>query len=83
MEVLLTIELYQQWAKSQSGKEVRCVYCRTPWQGDEEAIKRIVNGKGNVNEEGYMNVAGELGLSGARDYSTYHPNWVRQQLGYW
>ncbi len=59
------------------------MYCRTPWQGDEEAMKRIAKGKKAVNEEGYVNVADELGLSGERDYSTYHPFWVRQQFGEW
>ncbi len=57
------------------------MYCRTPWQkGDEESV-RMVKGKGKVNEEGYVNVGGELGLSGERDYSTYHPYWVRRQFG--
>ncbi|KAL9125330.1 MAG: hypothetical protein Q9217_005450 [Psora testacea] len=79
---------FEQWAKSQGGREVRCVYCRTPWQGDEEQIKRICRDKAkggprSVNGEGYVNVAQELGMSGARDYSTYHQHWVRRQgLGY-
>ena len=47
------------------------MYCRTPWQGDEEQIIRICrdkarNGVAGVNGEGYVNVASELGLSGAR-----------------
>ncbi|KAK4694014.1 hypothetical protein P7C71_g3489, partial [Lecanoromycetidae sp. Uapishka_2] len=75
---------FEQWVKSQAGKEVRCVYCRTPWQGDEDSLKRIKNAGGKVNGEGYVNVAEELGLSGARDYSTYHQHWVRRQgLGYY
>lgn len=37
-----------------------------------------------VNGDGYVNVASELGISGARDYSTYHQYWVRQQgFGYY
>lgn len=37
-----------------------------------------------VNNDGYVNVASELGISGARDYSTYHQQWVRQQgMGYY
>ncbi|MDI1487209.1 MAG: hypothetical protein OHK93_006478 [Ramalina farinacea] len=64
-------ECFEQWAKSQAGKEVRCVYCRTPWQGDEEQMMRICRDKARkgvagVNGEGYVNVASELGLSGAR-----------------
>lgn len=72
---------FEQWAKSQRGNEVRCVYCRTKWQGDEDSIKRISKDKSKVNSEGYVNVAGELGLSGARDYTTYHRPWVNQRLG--
>ena len=63
-------ECFEQWAKSQAGKEVRCVYCRTPWQGDEEQVRRICRDKtrqgGKSNGEGYVNVAEELGMSGAR-----------------
>ena len=56
---------FEQWARSQKGREVRCVYCRAPWQGDEDSIKDI-KAKGKVNSEGYVNVAAELGLSGTR-----------------
>ncbi len=55
---------------------------RTPWQGDEDSMKRISK-QGRVNEEGYVNVASELGLSGVRDYSSYHQPWVRRNLGYY
>ena len=53
---------------------VRCVYCRTTWQGDEDQIKRICrdkakNGLGSVNGECYVNVAQELGMTGARGES--------------
>ena len=59
---------FEQWAKSQKGKEISCVYCRTAWQGDDDSIAKIQNvkEKGKVNKEGYMNVAEELGLSGHR-----------------
>ncbi|RDL37802.1 Uncharacterized protein BP5553_05235 [Venustampulla echinocandica] len=70
---------FEQWAKSKPG-EVKCVYCRTPWEGDEDSIKRISKG-GRINDEGYVNVAGELGLSGHRDMSTYHPYWVQRVHG--
>ncbi|MCJ1279736.1 hypothetical protein MMC21_007560 [Puttea exsequens] len=71
-------ECFEQWAGSQAGKEVKCVYCRTPWQGDEESLRRVKSA-GIMNGEGYVNVAEELGLSGSRDYSTYHQHWVRRQ----
>ena len=77
-------ECFEQWARSKSGHDVRCVYCRTIWQGDEESLKRICKNKGRVNAEGYTNVASELGISGGRDYSTYHQPWVRRQgFGYY
>lgn len=74
-------QCFEQWAKSKPG-QVKCVYCRTAWKGDESSIKRIVKGQSNkINGEGYVNVAQELGLSGQRDMSSYHPHWVRQQYG--
>lgn len=53
---------------------------RTPWQGDVDLSKNIST-EGILNEEGYVNVADELGLSGQRDYSSYHQYWVRRTLG--
>ena len=41
------------------------MYCRSPWQGDEDSMKNV-KAKGKVNSEGYVNVAEELGISGAR-----------------
>jgi hypothetical protein len=69
---------FEQWAKTKLG-EARCVYCRAPWKGDEESIKRIAKA-GRVNHEGYVNVGGELGLPTERDTSTYFPRWVRRAL---
>ena len=63
-------DCFEQWAKSQAGREVRCVYCRAQWEGDEEQVLRIVRekieGGEKRNGEGYVNVGAELGLSGAR-----------------
>lgn len=53
------------------------MYCRTAWQRDEADIKGLVAG-GKQGREGYVNVAGELGLSGRRDTSTYHRWWVEK-----
>ncbi|MCJ1380512.1 hypothetical protein MMC17_003620 [Xylographa soralifera] len=58
-------ECFEQWARSQAGKTVTCVYCRTPWQGDQTSIKNV-KGKREINDEGYVNIATELGLSGTR-----------------
>jgi hypothetical protein len=70
---------FEQWARSKPG-QVKCVYCRTPWKGDEDSIRKISK-SGSVNHEGYVNVAGELGISGQRDMSTYHQFWVRGEFG--
>ncbi|KAE9377750.1 hypothetical protein N431DRAFT_328881 [Stipitochalara longipes BDJ] len=70
---------FEQWARSKPG-QVKCVYCRTPWKGDEDTIKKISK-SGAVNHEGYVNVAGELGISGHRDMSSYHQYWVRREFG--
>lgn len=71
-------QCFEQWAASKPG-QVKCVYCRTPWKGDEESIKRTSK-IGKRNEEGYVNVAGELGLSGQRDYSSYYQPWARDRI---
>jgi hypothetical protein len=71
---------FDQWAKSQRGQEVRCVYCRTPWQqdiGDVDAVQKA----GEQGEDGYINVAGQFGMSRARDYSGYYQPWARRQFG--
>ncbi|MCJ1468642.1 hypothetical protein MMC07_007271 [Pseudocyphellaria aurata] len=57
---------FQQWAKSQDSRtEVRCVFCRTPWQGETVSTQQI-KATGQVNSEGYVNVASQLGISGNR-----------------
>ncbi|KIX93281.1 uncharacterized protein Z520_10924 [Fonsecaea multimorphosa CBS 102226] len=72
---------FDQWAKSQAGKGVRCVYCRTPWEmdvSDVEAIKRA----GEHTQDGYVNVANHFGMSSEREYSSYYQPWVRRQFGW-
>jgi hypothetical protein len=71
---------FEQWAKSKPG-QVKCVYCRTPWTADEDSIKRISK-SGVINAEGYVNVAGELGISAHRDMSSYDTYWVSRQHRY-
>ncbi|RFU25433.1 hypothetical protein B7463_g10913, partial [Scytalidium lignicola] len=78
---------FQQWAKTKSG-DVKCVYCRTPWvvdKNDKNDIKSIArSGDGYVNEEGYVNIAAELGISDVRDTSTYHqPRSRSYRRSYW
>lgn len=74
-------ECFERWAATKKGKEVTCPFCRTPWQGDPDTLKKIAEA-GPVNEDGYVNVANQLGITGKRDYSTYHQEWVRRNFGY-
>ncbi|KAK2745923.1 hypothetical protein FQN55_005995 [Onygenales sp. PD_40] len=69
---------FDRWAASRAGEEVRCVYCRTPWAAETSYSKLLT--EGTRNAEGYINVAPQMGLSGIRDYSSYHPQWVRRHL---
>ena len=71
---------FEQWAASQCGATVKCVYCRTPWQMDQGDLSQIMKA-GQVSEDGYVNVADHFGMSRARDYSSYHAPWVRRQFG--
>jgi len=73
-------ECFEKWetTKRAQGAKVTCPFCRTPWQSDSETVMKLAK-EGNVNAEGYVNVASQLGLSGRRDYSSYHPAWVQQQ----
>lgn len=74
-------DCFEQWAKSKPGV-AKCVYCRSHWKGDEDSVKRIAkSGLGEMNEEGYVNVAGELGISTERDTSTYHPYRANRPYG--
>lgn len=73
---------FDAWAASQnkSGNEARCVYCRSIWQretSENDSIKRA----GELTSEGYVNVAEQLGMSRARDYSTYYQPWARNRFG--
>ncbi|KAF9693621.1 hypothetical protein EKO04_008282 [Ascochyta lentis] len=74
----------QSWIQVAARGNATCPYCRARWdtEGDFDGSMGTVDTKGlQRNEDGYLNVAGQIGLSGERDYSTYHPFWVRRQLG--
>lgn len=73
-------ECFKMWAATRRGQAVTCPFCRSPWEdGVGEAAAKDVARKGPRNAEGYVNVAAQLGLSGRRDYSSYHSYWVRRQ----
>jgi len=71
---------FDQWAASQRGQTVKCVYCRTPWEVDASDLAKMKT-QGSVGPDGYVNVAEQFGLSGQRDYSSYNSYWVRRQFG--
>ncbi|KAL7621761.1 hypothetical protein AAE478_009088 [Parahypoxylon ruwenzoriense] len=58
-------ECFEMWAatkRKSAGDQVTCPMCRTPWQGDDDILKKIKN-KTVVGSDGYVNVANELGIS--------------------
>lgn len=70
----------QSWMVARAGKAT-CPYCRAQWEAEDVGSVKGVDLKNAKTSEGYLNVASQLGLSGARDYSSYHQPWVRQQYG--
>jgi len=58
---------FEQWAASKKGASggVTCPFCRTPWRGDEDMVKKIAR-CGKRNADGYVNVAQQLGISASR-----------------
>ncbi|QKX56368.1 uncharacterized protein TRUGW13939_03469 [Talaromyces rugulosus] len=74
---------FSQWAATSGKRKVQCVYCRSEWlteAGDFNA-ESLLQTERTVGEDGYVNVAAEVGLSGERDYSSYHQFWVNRHLG--
>jgi len=76
-------ECMQKWNAISRGKPT-CPYCRAKW-GEETSIKGKLGeldiSRLERNEEGYVNVAEQLGLDSERDYSSYHPFWLHRHLG--
>ena len=70
----------QKWIAA-ARSNATCPYCRAKWEVNT-GLEGKIDTKGlQRNEEGYVNVAAQLGLSGHRDYSTYGSRWVRRHLG--
>jgi hypothetical protein len=73
----------QNWMAASRGKAT-CPYCRAKWEEDtgfEGKLSEVDIQGLQKNESGYVNVGNQLGLNSQRDMSTYHPFWVRQQMG--
>ncbi|KAH7029470.1 uncharacterized protein B0I36DRAFT_423095 [Microdochium trichocladiopsis] len=71
-------EIWARTKRSSAGEQVTCPMCRTPWQGDDRIVSSIKE-SGVLTEEGYLNVADQLGINPHRDTSTYYS---RFRLGY-
>ena len=59
---------FEQWQRSKPGQQAKCVYCRSVWMAevkDAEDVSMIAK-TGVKNSEGYVNVAGELGINQSR-----------------
>lgn len=54
--------------------------CRQPWQGDGNAHEALA--KGEVGNEGYVNVGSQLGMSGHRGMWYPYPNFGEFSLTY-
>ncbi|KAF2759768.1 hypothetical protein EJ05DRAFT_308944 [Pseudovirgaria hyperparasitica] len=76
-------QCWEQWAATKSSQSsVTCPYCRAIWQQDDDVDIRKHAKTGTKNDEGYVNVASQLGLTGKRDYSTYNDYWRSRNSNY-
>ncbi|RMZ86555.1 hypothetical protein DV736_g6217, partial [Chaetothyriales sp. CBS 134916] len=69
---------FDQWAASQRGNTVKCVYCRTPWEMDRPDLNAITS-TAVLNDEGYVNVAQQFHIPASpseMDWLTHFPAYV-------
>jgi hypothetical protein len=59
-------DCFQQWAATKTGHSVPCPFCRTPWQQADASDLQHLAGQGKLNDDGYINIGTQLGLSGTR-----------------
>lgn len=69
---------FDQWQRSKPGQQPKCVYCRIVWMVEEKNVKDVsmIAKTGEKNREGYVNVAGELGISEDRQVSDFQSSKV-------
>lgn len=65
------MEMWAATKRAQGTKIVTCPYCRRNWEGDQEMVKKIQT-TGKVGDEGYRNVADQLGISTERGKLSFH-----------
>ncbi|KAG6196880.1 hypothetical protein E4U50_008061 [Claviceps purpurea] len=73
-------ECFEMWAKTKTGSQVTCPFCRSAWEGDPEMVLKVERSRGTI-QEGYLNVAEQLGMSTERDYSSYS-EWFSRRRGW-
>ncbi|RYP40837.1 hypothetical protein DL768_010577 [Monosporascus sp. mg162] len=64
-------ECFEMWAATKrtgARDQVTCPMCRAPWQGDDDVVKKL-NNRGVIGDEGYVNVAAQLGISRMRAHT--------------
>lgn len=76
------MQCMRNWAAAitAKGEAVTCVWCRAPWTGpenpqqtgDASSAQQQRPDADAEYEEGYMNLAGVMGLERRRDVSTYY-----------
>ncbi|OAR02378.1 hypothetical protein LLEC1_02595 [Akanthomyces lecanii] len=59
---------FDTWARTCSGRAVTCPLCRSTWEMDDktDALASVDTNRGVEGEDGYINVADQLGISGER-----------------
>ncbi|KAG9004086.1 hypothetical protein FRB94_002677 [Tulasnella sp. JGI-2019a] len=65
-------ECFGQWRATNRGKDLTCVWCRSPWSDGLNA-GGSGEGGGIIGEDGYLNLAEVAGTSRVRDTSTCKP----------
>ncbi|CAI7616842.1 unnamed protein product [Penicillium bialowiezense] len=64
---------FKKWSKA-SGGAARCVYCRTPWEGEAPNAQAEAIRNAGVRLGDYVNVAEQFGMTGRprASYRAYH-----------
>lgn len=75
-------ECMKSWAAASSGCAT-CPMCRSVWSAMDISSTKTgeIDLSAAETEDGYRNVAAQLGISRQRDYSSYHQPWVSRRFG--
>lgn len=73
-------ECYANYRRSKIGQPVTCPHCRSEMEDPTSSGKG--KGKATISEDGYLNLAGAVGVSRIRDTSTYYDGPSRRWSNY-